>query len=84
MSVYYFDIHDGSRSSTDIEGCELSERASVEAEAVRILPAVVLHERQDAGDRDLHVRVRDEQGDYVFQATLTLRSGWIGRSPKQS
>lgn len=80
MPRYFFDIDDGENQFRDDDGMEMPHLEAAGAEAVRVLPDVAREVLPD-GDRRAFVSVvRDETGDVVFRATLSLVAEWIGRN----
>ena len=77
MPRYYFDIHDGERLTRDEEGIEYEARKAVRDAAIGVLPAIVQDELPDGGECGLTVKVRDETGRYIFQATLSIKAEWF-------
>jgi hypothetical protein len=69
---YYFDTYDGNRLITDPEGIELPNLEQVKAEAQRALPDLA-RDALPVGDQNTFiVSVRDEAGQVVLRAALTL------------
>lgn len=77
MSRYFFDLHDGHEFTRDDDGMICESLKDLSYQAVDVLPDVVREELPDGPRRTFSVKVRDEAGDYVFRATLTLASAWI-------
>ena len=72
---YYFDVNDGEKSFVDDEGSDLPDANAARDEALAILPDYAQNVLPDGGNRAS--RVRDEEGNVIFEATFTLRSRWI-------
>jgi hypothetical protein len=71
MPRYYFDVWQNGQITEDIEGEELPDPAAAEQEAA--LAAVHLSKELFSGSRDeLAVEVRDEQGQPVVRAKVSL------------
>ena len=77
MARYFFDIDDGEKSTRDMFGVECASREDVRRNATRGLAEVVKDEIPDGNQRLFQVRVRNEEGNYVFEASLALLSKWI-------
>jgi hypothetical protein len=75
---YYFDLDDDLVATRDAEGHEFSERDAMRDEAIRVLPDLAQDELPNGDRRVFTVKVRDESGKYVFQATLSLIVTWLG------
>jgi hypothetical protein len=76
MPRYYFDLINGDGLTPDDDGQVFETREEVRDEAVRILPDIARDEMPDGGDVSITVKVRDEAGRHIFEATLSLVSGW--------
>ncbi len=79
MPRYFFDIHDGQRMTRGDEGQDFATREEMRAAAIRTLPDIARDEVPDSDALVFSVRVRDEAGDDVFEASLSLRSRWLDR-----
>ena len=77
MARYFFDIDDGDQVTWDTDGVECSSREEIRRRATGVLPEVARDELPDGDFRQFWVKVRNEQGQYVFEASLVLRAGWI-------
>jgi hypothetical protein len=69
---YFFDTYDGNRLITDPEGIELPNLEQVKAEAQRALPDLARDALPDGDQKTFIVSVRDEAGQVVLRAALTL------------
>jgi hypothetical protein len=70
MSLYFFDIHDGTFTLDD-DGTECADMDCVRSESKRVLPAIAVDVLPKNGDHHvLTVRVRNEQNDTDYTATL--------------
>jgi hypothetical protein len=76
MARYFSDFDDGNIKYVDSVGTELADIKMVPFEAIEFVTAVAKDVRDDA-DRILVVRVRNESGEVIFTATLTLQSDWL-------
>jgi hypothetical protein len=77
MARYFFDIDDGEEFTRDVLGVECASREDVRRNATGGLAEVAQDELPDGNQRLFQVRVRNEDGRYVFEASLALRSEWI-------
>lgn len=72
MSLYYFDILDG-EFMPDETGTECANLQAVREHAKRVLPAIAAETLPEHGDHQtLIVRVRNEQHETVYTATLSF------------
>ena len=77
MPRYYFDIDDGQRKFIDDDGNGLSDPEAARDQALAMLPKFARVALKGEGSREVTVTVRNETGDVVFIATMTLRSKWL-------
>jgi hypothetical protein len=77
MALYFFDIDDGEEFIRDMFGVECASREDVRRNATRGLAEVVQDEIPDGNQRLFQVRVRNEEGQYIFEASLALCGRWI-------
>lgn len=80
---YYFDIHDGEHFTHDDEGLACLSLKAMRDAAIKVLPDIARDELPDGDRRDFTVKVRDESGDYVFRATLSLMAEWLDHQLKE-
>jgi hypothetical protein len=74
---YFFDIDDGKESTRDEIGYDCT-RDELRRHAVAVLPDLAKDQLVVNGHhRRMTVRVRDEAGKYVFQASLEFQSRWL-------
>jgi hypothetical protein len=72
MARYFFDIHDG-KFVLDDAGLECANFDEVRREARRVLPEIAKEVLPEDGDHHtITVRVRDEQHETVYTATLAF------------
>jgi hypothetical protein len=76
---YFFDIVDGGTYSRDDEGSELPDVEAAREEALGCLPELARSKLSSGDRRDVIVDVRDETGQVIFTATLSLVARWIKR-----
>jgi len=77
MPRYFFDVDDGIGATRDDTGTDLKSLNDVRAEAIWLLPSIARDELPDGDSRRFAVKVRDKQGRYVFEASLTLVARWL-------
>ena len=77
MARYFFDIEDDERFSEDDIGIECETQAAARDAAVEALPDIA-KTAIPMGDRyTITVTVRDQKGQNVFRATLTVDTDWL-------
>ncbi|MDF3217531.1 hypothetical protein EN962_05530 [Mesorhizobium sp. M7A.F.Ca.CA.001.09.2.1] len=76
MKRYYFDLQNGDGAVPDDDGQLFESREQARAEAIRILQDVAQDEMPDCDFVKITVKVRDEIGGQMFEASLVLTSGW--------
>jgi len=79
MPRFFFDIDDGESCETDGRGSELLNAQAARNAAIAILPDVAREELPDGDRRIFMCKVRDENGNVIFIATLSLVAEWINR-----
>jgi hypothetical protein len=72
LARYFFDTYDGSRLVPDTEGLELQNIEMAKAEAQRALPDLARDALPDGDQKTFMVSVRDEAGQVVLRAALSL------------
>jgi hypothetical protein len=77
---YFFDTSDNGQRTTDGEGFVFEDRQAVRRAAVEALPHMALDTLPDGDRHEFVVEVRDEAGETVFRATLSLKSEWLDGS----
>lgn len=82
MAKYYFDTYDGDHTSVDEDGIDCSSGQEIQDCAIDALPDLAREELPNGPERLFWVKVRDEAGDLVFEATLSLASRWF-REPSE-
>jgi hypothetical protein len=80
MTRYFFDTYDGESFIRDQDGLELSSLREAEEEAARCLPEMAKDALPDSNRRDFIVSVRNEKGDTVLTAALSLVIERLGSS----
>ena len=72
LARYFFDTYDGSRFVSDTEGIELQSVEMARIEAQKALPDLAQDGLPDGNQKTFIVSVRDEAGQVVLRAALTL------------
>ena len=72
LARYFFDTYDGERLVPDPDGIELQGPEQVKAEAQRALPDLARDALPDGNQKTFMVSVRDEAGQVVLRAALTM------------
>ncbi len=70
MPRYFFDIHDGERSTTDEVGMELDGIEAARQETSRTLGEIARDILPDGDRREVVIEVKDETGQRVLVANL--------------
>jgi hypothetical protein len=81
MPRYFFDIDDGERRSLDEDGLEFASPWEARANAIAVLPDIAREVMPDGDRRDLVSSVRNEGGDVLFTAKLSLVAEWLVPEP---
>jgi hypothetical protein len=74
---YFFDVDDDQRLIRDPDGHEFETREGMRDAAVAALPDIARDELPNGSRRVFTVKVRDETGRYVYQATLSFIGTWL-------
>jgi len=72
MPRYFFDIHDGARSTTDDTGVELDGLEAARQEAARTLGEIARDILPDGDRQEVVIEVKDEAGQRVLVAKLSV------------
>jgi hypothetical protein len=72
MPRYFFDIHDGARSTTDDTGVELDGLEAVRQEAARTLGEIARDILPDGDRQEVVIEVKDEAGQRVLVTKLSV------------
>lgn len=80
MPHYFFDIDDGENQTRDDEGVDLPHREAARKAAICALADVARDVLLDREQCDFTSVVRNETGDVVFRARLSLVAEWAGQS----
>src|SRR4051812_44276540 len=81
MPRYFFEIDDGERRTPDDEGLDLSGLWEARNQAIAVLPDIARDVLPDGERRELVSSVRDESGQLVYTATLSLVGKWTVDPP---
>lgn len=73
MARFFFDTHDGARTISDDDGVDLADLDAACIEAVSTLPQLAKDALPDGTEKQFVVWVRDEGGQCLLAATLTLK-----------
>jgi len=76
MPRYYLDLYNGDGLTVDDDGQVFETRERMRREAISILPDIVRDEIIENGHTAITVKVRDEEGHQIFEASLVVSSGW--------
>ena len=74
---YFFDIHDGRALTLDRVGIECATLEELRVTAIDGLPDLARDEMPNGDDTRMSVKVRDVDGNYLFEASLTLSVKWV-------
>ncbi|MBL8575606.1 MAG: hypothetical protein JNK47_00140 [Mesorhizobium sp.] len=77
MPRYYFDTTENQNESRDEEGIDLVDERAARDEAIRALPGFASEHLPDGPQHSFWVRVRDQRGSYIFEASLDLKTHWL-------
>lgn len=77
MPRYFIDTTAGSLNARDEEGYDLPDLEAARREAVCALPEIARYSLNRSERKSVVVKVRDESGAVLFQATLTLSEQWM-------
>lgn len=76
MPRYFIDSSDGNFSHIDTEGVDLADQNAARYQALDALPDMARDVLPDGDQRRLVVSVRDETGQVIYRASLTLSGAW--------
>ena len=77
MPIYYFDLFDGDKLVRDDFGIELDSLDEAREQAIALLPELARDELPEAESHEFVATVRCREGRVRYQATLSLRGGWV-------
>lgn len=72
MARFFFDTYDGNRLISDTEGIELQSVEMAKVEAQKALPELARDALPDGNPKTFIVSVRDEGGQVIIRAALSL------------
>ena len=81
MPRYFFDIDDGERRSLNEDGLEFAGPWEARANAIAVLPDIAREVMPDGNRREMVSTVRNEGGDVMFTAKLSLVAEWLVPEP---
>ena len=77
MARYFFYLMNGDGLTADSSGLDISDRDELYRQAVNMVSDIAVDEIP-TGDREAFtIKVRDGEGHYVFEASLSLRTAWL-------
>ena len=81
MPRYFFDVFENLKGvERDDVGTEYASPEEARDAAIQEVP-LIIRSRQVEGDRGyIAIQIRDETGQYIFRASLTLLTRWL-KSP---
>ena len=77
MPLYYIDLYDNETLARDEFGLELDDLYEARDQAIALLPDMARHGLPDGDSHDYTAVVRCREGRVRYEATLSLRGGWI-------
>lgn len=83
MPLYFFDSGDGGCFLRGEAGVELPGLQEARDEAVRLLPSIAHDMGASYDGQDIVSMVRDEKGQVIFKAILSLRAEWLVPHPEK-
>ncbi len=76
MPRYFFDITDAGRLTRDDHGIDLVSDEEARDQAISLLPAIARDELPDGDQHEFVAAARNESGQVVYEANLTLHGRW--------
>ncbi len=80
MHRYFFDIDDDDRLVRDDEGLMLTSDEAARKQALAALPGITGEHLPDGDRRTFVVAIRNEAGEVIYRATLSLKGEWVTRN----
>ncbi len=77
MPLYYIDLYDNETLARDEFGLELESLYEAREQAIALLPDMARHGLPDGDSHDYTAVVRCREGRVRYEATLSLRGGWV-------
>ena len=85
MPRYFIDTDDGDSPHRDEDGHDLPDDDAARQAALDALPDMARDKLPDGDRRTFRATARDERGNVIYDATLTLDGGWRrGSAPNAS
>lgn len=79
MARYYFDVIDGGRLTCDLFGVDLADDDEARDEAIALLHDLPRDRLPTVDQHQFVTRARNEGGEVVYEASLTLHGSWRPR-----
>ncbi|WP_298961776.1 hypothetical protein [uncultured Methylobacterium sp.] len=79
MPLFFFDVRDDQEIIDDV-GSEFPNVHAARAAAIKLLPDLARDCKDVANGHEISVTMRNEVGEYIFMASLTLNAKWLGGS----
>lgn len=76
MPLFFFDVEDGHLTTDDI-GSKFPNAHAARHAAIRALPDIARNHIGAGESREVAVLMRDETGQNLFTASLTLSAKWL-------
>ncbi|MBZ9741437.1 MULTISPECIES: DUF6894 family protein [unclassified Mesorhizobium] len=76
MPRYFLDLYNGDGLTVDDHGQVFDSRERLRREAILILPDIIRDEMIENDRTTITVKVRDENGRHIFEASLVISSSW--------
>ena len=83
MPRYFIEADDGDFNHRDEEGHDLPDDEAARKAALDALPDMARDKIPDGDQRTFRATARDEQGNMVYGASLTLKGGWEPGAPSE-
>lgn len=80
MPLFYVDIDDGERLSTDEIGSEFDDLQAARDAALATLAEVAAHILPSTARRRISVTVFDDERQQLFQARMVVVEAWTGKT----
>ena len=76
MPLFFFETFDGEVCHGDSQGTALPDKETARLEALKALPDMAREKIPDGDLRTFRTIVRDDVGDVVYEACMTLIGRW--------
>ncbi len=80
MPRYFFDTDDDDQLVHDEDGIMLADDETARRYALDALPGMASEQMPNGDRREFFAAVRDEAGDVIYRATLSLKGEWVKRT----